>query len=209
MPHLPARFAGIILSFAPLFVHRSWRHAQALLTGAILCPGRRTVASVRRITGRARDRHFVNTHRVLSRAAWSPRSAARILLRLLVEAFVPHGPVVLALDDTIERRWGRRIQARGIYRDPVRSSGAHFVKTSGLRWMSLMLLTPIPWAGRVWALPFLTALVPSERACLERGHRHKTLLDVGRQMALQARRWLPGRDLVLVGGSAFSALLFL
>ena len=117
--------------------------------------------------------------------------------------------MVLALDDTIERRWGRRIQARGIYRDPVRSSGAHFVKTSGLRWMSLMLLAPIPWAGRVWALPFLTALGPSERACRERGHRHKTLLDVGRQMALQVRRWLPGRDLVLVGDSAFSALLFL
>lgn len=209
MPHLPARFAGIILSFAPLFVHQSWRNAQALLIGTILCSGRRTVASVLRITGRAHDRHFVNTHRVLSRAAWSPRSAARILVRLLVEAFVPHGPVVLALDDTIERRWGRRIQARGIYRDPVRSSGAHFVKTSGLRWMSLMLLAPIPWAGRVWALPFLTALVPSERACRERGHRHKTLLDVGRQMALQVRRWLPERDLVLVGDSAFSALMFL
>ncbi|TXM96206.1 transposase, partial [Methylobacterium sp. WL64] len=209
MPHLPARFAGIILSFAPLFVHRSWRYAQALLIGAILCPGQRTVASVLRITGRARDRHFVNTHRVLSRAAWSPRTGARILLRLLVEAFAPRGPIVLALDDTIERRWGRRIQARGIYRDPVRSSGAHFVKTSGLRWMSLMLLAPIPWAGRVWALPFLTALVPSERACRERGRRHKTLLDVGRQMALQARRWLSGRDLVLVGDSAFSALLFL
>ena len=100
-------------------------------------------------TGRTRDRHFVNTHRVLSRAAWSPRTGARILLRLLVEAFAPRGPIVLALDDTIERRWGRRIQARGIYRDPVRSSGAHFVKTSGLRWMSLMLLAPSPWAGRV------------------------------------------------------------
>ena len=209
MPHLPAHFAGIILSFAPLFVHRSWRHAQALLIGTILCPGRRTVASVLRITGRARDRRFVNTHRVLSRAAWSPRTGARILLRLLVEAFAPRGPIVLALDDTIERRWGRRIWARGIYRDPVRSSGAHFVKSSGLRWMSLMLLAPIPWAGRVWALPFLTALVPSERACRERGRRHKILLDVGRQMALQARRWLSGRDLVLVGDSAFSALLFL
>ena len=91
----------------------------------------------------------------------------------------------------------------------MRSSDAHFVKTSGLRWMSLMLLAPIPWAGRVWALPFLTALVPSERSCRERGRRHKTLLDVGRQLALQARRWLPGRDLVLVGDSGFSALLFL
>jgi hypothetical protein len=118
-------------------------------------------------------------------------------------------PVILALDDTIERRRGKGISAKGIDRDPVRSSDSHFVKASGLRWMSLMLLAPIPWAGRVWALPFLTALVPSERACRERGHRHKPLLDVGRQLALQARRWLRGRDLVLIGDSGFSALLFL
>jgi hypothetical protein len=209
MPPLPARFAGIILAFAPLFVHRSWQHAQVLLIGAILTPGRRTVTGVLRIMGRSRERHFVNFHRILSRAAWSPRTGARSLLRMLIEAFVPNGPVVLALDDTIERRWGRRIKARGIYRDPVRSSDAHFVKTSGLRWMSLLLLAPIPWAGRVWALPFLTALAPSERACREQGRRHKPLLDVGRQLALQARRWLPGRDLVLVGDSGFAALLFL
>lgn len=209
MPTLPARFAGIILAFAPLFVHRSWPHAQLLLIGAILAPGRRTVTRLLRIMGRAHDRHFVNFHRILSRAAWSPRRGARILLGQLLDAFVPSGPVVLAMDDTIERRWGRRIRARGIDRDPVRSSEAHCVKASGLRWMSLMLLAPIPWAARVWALPFLTALVPSERACREHGRRHKPLLEVGRQLALQARRWLPGRDLVLVGDSGFSALLFL
>ncbi len=169
MPDLPARFAGVIIAFAPLFVHRSWRHAQTLLIGAILAPGRRTVASLLRIMGRSHKRDFVNYHRVLSRAAWSPRAGARILLGLLIDAFVPNGPIVLAVDDTIERRWGRRIRARGIYRDPVRSSDAHFVKTSGLRWMSLMLLAPIPWAGRVWALPFLTALAPSERCCRESG----------------------------------------
>ena len=209
MPDLPARFAELILAFAPLFVHRSWRHAQLLLIGAILTPGRRTVASALRIMGRAQDRRFVNVHRILNRAAWSPRAGGRILLGLLIAAFAPRGPVVLALDDTIERRRGKRIAAKGIYRDPVRSSDSHFVKASGLRWMSLMLLAPLPWAGRIWALPFLTSLVPSERACRERGRRHKPLLDVGRQLALQARRWLPGRDLVLVGDGGFSALLFL
>jgi hypothetical protein len=146
---------------------------------------------------------------VLSRAAWCPRVAARVLLGLLLDAFAARGPVIMALDDTIERRRGKCIAAKGVYRDPVRSSDAHFVKASGLRWMSLMLLAPVPWAGRVWALPFLTALVPSERFCRKRGRRHKTLLDVGRQLALQARRWLRGRDLVLVGDSGFSALLFL
>ena len=208
MPQLPARFTGVILAFAPLFVHRSWGHAQVLLIGALLVPGRRTVASVLRITGRSRERRFVNYHRVLSRAAWCPRVGARILLGLLAEAFVPSGPVVMAVDDTIERRWGRRIRARGIRRHPVRSSDAHLVKMSGLRWMSLMLV-PIPWAGRAWALPFLTALVPSERACRMQGRRHRTPLDVGRRMVLQARRWLPGRGLVLVADSGFSALLFL
>ena len=69
---------------------------------------------------------------------------------------------------------------------------------SGLRWISLMRLAPVPWAERVWALPFLTALVPSERYNAAKGRRHKTLLDFGRQLALQARRWLPGRDLVVV-----------
>ena len=209
MPRLPARFAGIIIAFAPLFVYRSWKHAQVLLIGALLAPGQRTVARLLRIAGLSRERHFVNYHRVLSRASWCPRAGARILLGLLVDAFVPDGPLVMAVDDTIERRRGRCIRAKGIYRDPVRSSDAHFVKTSGLRWMSLMLLVPIPWAGRIWALPVLTALAPSERFCRERGRRHKTLLDWGRQLALQVRRWLPGRDLILVADSGFSALLFL
>jgi DDE superfamily endonuclease len=116
---------------------------------------------------------------------------------------------VLGIDDTIERRRGKRIAAKGIYRDPVRSSKSHFVKASGLRWLSLMLLAPIPWAGRMWALPFLTALAPSERYCRERGRRHKKLTDWARQMALQARRWLPGREIVLLGDSSFAALDFL
>src|ERR1700712_3351700 len=160
MLQLPPRFATVILSFAPLFFQRSWRHAEVLLLGAILAPGTRTVARLLRITGLAQERHFVNYHRLLNRAVWSPRAATGILLRLLVAAFVPHGPVVLGLDDTIERRRGARIAAKGIYRDPVRSSHGHFVKASGLRWLSLMLLAPIPWAGRIWALPFLTALAP-------------------------------------------------
>src|ERR1044071_7693728 len=151
-----------------------------------------------------RERHFVNYHRVLNRAAWSSRLASQLLLRLLIERFAPNGPVVLGLDDTIERRRGKRIAAKGIYRDPVRSSHGHFVKASGLRWLSVMLLVPIPWAQRIWVLPFLTALAPSERYNRERGRRHKKLTEWGRQVVLQARRWLPGRELVLVADSSFA-----
>src|SRR5436853_3071859 len=206
MLRLPARFAEVILCFAPLFVHRSWRHAEMLLIGAILTPGQRTVTSILRMIGLGRERRFVNYHRVLNRAAWSGRAAARVLLGLLLDAFVPTGPVLLGLDDHIERRRGKCIRAKGIYRDPVRSSKGHFVKASGLRWLSLMLLAPIPWAGRTWALPFLTALAPSERYCRERGVPHKKLTDWARQMGLQARRWLPGREIVLLGDGSFAAL---
>jgi hypothetical protein len=206
MPRLPSRFAAIILAFAPLFLHRSWRHVEVLLIGAILAPGTRTVTGALRITGLSRERRFVNYHRVLNRAVWSPRAASRILLGLLLDAFVPTGPVVLGIDDTVERRRGKRIAAKGIYRDPVRSSDAHFVKASGLRWLSLMLLAPVPWAGRIWALPFLTALAPSARYCREHGRPHKKLTDWARQLVLQARRWLPGRELVVVGDTSFAAL---
>ena len=206
MPCLPSRFAAVILAFAPLFFQRSWRHAEVLLTGAILAPGKRTVTSLLRIMGLTHERRFVNYHRVLNRAEWSARAASRVLLGLLIDVFVPTGPVVLGIDDTIERRRGKCITAKGIYRDPVRSSHGHFVKASGLRWLSLMLLAPVPWAGRVWALPFLTALAPSERYCQERGRQHKKLTDWARQLVLQARRWLPGRQLVVVGDSGFAAL---
>lgn len=125
---LPARFAAVILCFAPLLFQRSWRHAEVLLVGAILAPGRRTVTSILRIAGLSQERRFVNYHRVLNRAAWSGRAAAKVLLGLLLDAFLPAGPVLLGLDDTIERRRGKRISAKGIYRDPVRSNGGHFVK---------------------------------------------------------------------------------
>ena len=205
----PLRFASLLLAFAPLFSHRVWRHAQLLLLGALLAPGKRTVTSALRILGLADERRFTTYHRVLNHARWSPRRASQILLRLLVRRFALTGPLVFGLDDTIERRRGARIQAKGIYRDPVRSSHAQLVKASGLRWLSLMRLTEIPWAGRVWALPFLTVLAPSERYYQERDRRPKKLPDWARQMLLQLRRWLPDRALVLVSDSSFAALEFL
>ncbi len=206
MSTLPTRFASIIVAFAGLFRQRTWSHAKTLLLGAILTPGVRTVASVLRVLGLGAERHFVNYHRVLSRAAWSPRAASRILLGLLVRTFVPTGPIVFGIDDTIERRRGGKIRAKGIYRDPVHSSDSHFVKASGLRWLSVMLLAPIPWAKRTWALPVLTALAPSERYAEERGIRHKRLTDWARQLLLQLGRWLPGRTLILVADTTFAAL---
>ncbi|CAA9311234.1 hypothetical protein AVDCRST_MAG94-961 [uncultured Leptolyngbya sp.] len=196
----------LILTFAPLFSKPVWESAIVLLVGAMLAPGKRTVSAILRVLGLQHEQHFQNYHRVLSRAVWSSRHASRLLFQQVVSVFAPDGLLVMGIDDTIERRWGKRITARGIYRDPVRSSDSHFVKTSGLRWLSLMLLVDIPWAHRVWALPFFTILAPSQRHHQSRGHRHKKLTDWARQMLTQVRRWLPHRAIVLVADSSFAAL---
>lgn len=207
MRNLPRAIIPLLRQFELLFSERVWEWAKILLVGAILAPGKRTVTAALRVMGLSDEAQFQNYHRVLNRAVWSPRAASRILLRLLVSVFVPpDAPIVLGLDDHIERRRGAKIKAKGIYRDPVRSSRSFFVKTSGLRWLSLMLLAPIPWAQRVWALPFLTVLAPSERYHHEHGKRHKSLTDWARQMLMQVRRWLPERVLVVVADSSYAAL---
>jgi hypothetical protein len=123
--------------------------------------------------------------------------------------------LILGLDDTIERRKGSKIAAKGIYRDPVRSSQSHFVKTSGLRfllvrqhltgysrWLCLMLLVPIPFAARVWALPFMTILAASERYNIKHKKPHRILTDWARVMLRTVQRWFPERQLMVVADSA-------
>jgi hypothetical protein len=206
MPTLRTEYITILGAFARLFSKRIWEHARILLIGAILSPAERTVTAALRVMGLSLEKHFPNYHRVLNRAVWSSLEASRILLGLLISAFAINGPILLGLDDTIERRRGAKIKAKGIYRDPVRSSHSHMVKASGLRWLSLMLLTPIPWAKRVWALPFLTVLAPSERYYQGKERRHKKLTEWARQMVLQVRRWLPKRLLVVVADSSFAVI---
>jgi len=164
------------------------------------------VSSALHAVGLAHLPTFQTYHRVLNRARWSNLSASRILLRLLVTTFAPTGPLVLGIDETIERRHSQKIAATGIYRDPVRSSHSHFVKVNGLRWICLMLLVPVPWAGRTWALPFLTALAPSERYAQLRGRRHKSITLWARQLIRLVHRWLPDRQLVIVGDRGYASL---
>jgi hypothetical protein len=187
-----------------------FQHVQVLVAGAILAPGRRTVSSALRAMGLDQHKRFHRYHRVLSRARWSSREVSRVLLGLLVEAFVCEGdPLVVGIDETLERRYGRKIAARGIYRDPVRSNHENFVKASGLRWVCVMLLVPVPWASRVWALPFLSALAPSERYAAKRGRRHKKITEWAWQLLLQVRRWHPEREIVAVADRAYASLKLL
>lgn len=206
MPTLPPAMLSLLAPFAPCFSRRVWPHTLVLVVGTLLAPGRRTVTAALRVMGLDQCRRFERYHRVLNRDRWSSLTVSRTVLGLLVATFASTGPLVLGIDETIERRRGAMIAAKGIYRDPVRSSRGHFVKASGLRWVCLMLLVPIPWAARTWALPFLTALAPSERYDQEHGRRHKTLTDWARQLLRTVRRWWPDRALVVVADSTYAAL---
>jgi hypothetical protein len=199
----------VLAPFARLFSERVFHHVQLLVAGTMLAPGKRTVASALRAVGLQEERRFCRYHRVLSRAAWSSREASRILLELLVEAFAPDGPLVLGVDETLERRRGKKIAAKGIYRDPVRSTHSHLVKTSALRWACLTLLAPVPGTSRVWALPFLAALAHSERYAKECAKRHKSLTEWAWQMLLLVRRWHPKRRIVAVADGGYASLKLL
>ena len=206
MLSLPIAFTSALGVFAPVFSRPVWQHVKVLLTGAVLAPGNRTVTAILQIMGRTAASDFQTYHRVLNRAVWSPLTASRLLLRFLVAVFIPSGMVVFGLDDTIERRRGEQITAKGISRDPVRSSHTHFVKVSGLRWLACMVLVPLSWADRVWALPFLTVLCPSERFYAQRGRRHQPLTARAWQMMRLIGRWMPGREIVWVADSSFAVL---
>jgi len=208
---LPEPIMTLLIPFKPLFRQPTWVKGQILFIGAILATGKRTVTAALRVMGLSDEPHFANYHQVLNRAVWSSQHMSEILLALLMKYLDSDDtqPLVFGIDETIERRWGAKIAKRGIYRDGVRSSQSHFVKTSGLRWISLLWLTEMPWAERIWALPFLTVLAPSERYHEQSGRQHKKLTDWARQMIFQLRRWLPHRALVVVADYSYAALEFL
>jgi DDE superfamily endonuclease len=203
---VPPILLTLMEAFRGFFTAPVFDHVLVLVTGAVLTPGKRTVSAVLRIMGLGQAGGFALYHHVLSQARWDSRAIACKLLAMILDRFLPAGPVIIGIDDTIERRWGQKIAARGIYRDPVRSSHGHFVKASGLRWLSFMAMIPLPLAQRRWALPFLTLLAPSQRHDDTKGKRHKSLVDWARQGILQIKRWLPGRLIITVADSSFAAI---
>jgi hypothetical protein len=148
---VPAILATWLAVFRPCFTAPVWNHILVLVAGAVLAPGKRTVTQALRVMGLADRPGFGRYHEALNRARWDARDVSRKLLLHLLAVLSPSGEVVIAIDDTIERRWGAKIKARGIYRDPVRSSHGQFVKTSGLRWLSLAVILPVPFSRRRWA----------------------------------------------------------
>jgi hypothetical protein len=207
MPTPSPAIIQILQAFAPAFTAPTFANALVLLYGAILTVGRRTVAAALRAVGLADHPHFGTYHRVLNRARWSPLRLSRLLLGLLVATMLaPDAPLVLLVDETLERRRGRRIAWRGYFRDPLRSTAGRGVTSAGVRWLCAALLVPLPWSARPWALPVLTvpALAPATSQRL--GKRHRTVVERAQLLVRLVRRWQPGRQIALVGDGTYAAV---
>lgn len=193
-----------ILPFAVLFSTSSWENAQTLLFGAILCRGKRTVCSILRTLGLQHEPGFSKYHRLLNHAKWSSRQGSYILLKMLLQCIPKGARPVIFIDETLERRKGKKIKEKGLYRDAVASTKSNVVKRYGIKWLSMSLSLRFPFAKRKFALPFFTVLEPSSFCCKQQKKRHKTTMDWSRQMIMQLVCWVPHLPFILVGDGGFA-----
>jgi hypothetical protein len=204
---LPSPIITILAHFQPLFTAPTWQKAVTLLIGTLLARGRRTVTAALRQTGHQMDGHFSLFHQVLNRARWSSLQVSRQLLQVLVNSFVTAGgSVEIVIDETLERRWGRKISKRGHWRDSLLSSKERSVSSSGLRWVTMALIVTLPWTKRHWALPFLSVLATTPKVSEGLKRRHKTLARLAQQMVIVVRRWLPAVAIKVIGDGAYSVI---
>jgi len=207
MPIPAQEIISLLSVFAIAFTAPTWKNALVLLSGAILAPGRRTVTSALRVMGLEDEPRFEKYHRVLNRNRWDPLLLSKLLLGLIIKLCVPEGmPLILAVDETLERRWGPKIKYLSVFRDPVRSTKKKVVYTSGLRWLNMAIVIPVPWAKRRWALPFLTVALLAPKRSAKLGKRHRSSIARAGQLISQVRRWYPDREVVVVGDGAFAAV---
>ena len=204
MTTLPPYIISVLLPFSSIFLRsKVWSKALLLIVGALLCRGGRTVCGALRVLGMKGEDRFERYHRVLSRDRWDPMKGAKILLNMLVGD--NPGPVVIAIDEHIERRGGRKIKAKGCYRDAVRSSKGFLVRCFGLKWITVMVVKNFSWGSRSFALPFLTVLATSKKADANAGKTHKTTIDWAIQIMMQIRRWLPACTIIFTGDGGFTS----
>lgn len=204
MPTLPPAILAILQPFATVFLQeRVFRKALTLFIGCILCTGGVTVCAALRAVGLVTDQAYGRFHRLLNRNHWNMLLASKILLQMIVNAF-PSTILTFSVDDTIERRRGKKIKAKGMFKDPVGTGSGKPVTCSGLRWTPVMILVRVPFMKRTVALPFLTILSPSERTSEKIGRRHKSPQRTAEQVCHLLRRWFPKHTIVFVADAGYA-----
>lgn len=203
---IPELMIAVLAPFAQLFSRPTWLKIQVMFIGAILCQGRRCVTDILRIMGLGNEKRFEKYHRVLNRDVFNPLLGSKILFGLLVDLLPPLIEIIVVMDDTLERRKGKHIKAKGCYRDAVRSSQSHVVTAFGLKWLSCCLIIQLPWSKRPWSLPFLTLLQCSKKYNEKHNHRHRTSIDYATIAIKLISRWIKGRPVIFLGDGGFACI---
>jgi hypothetical protein len=207
MPTPSPLIIQLVCCFAGALTAPARAKLQTLLIGALLAPGRRTVCAALAACGLRQPATFGKYHRFFNRDRWSPLLLSCLLATLLASSFLPAtAPLVVLIDETLERRRGPKIHYKGWFRDPVRSSGNRVVHSLGIRWLCACLLVSVPWSQRPWALPFWVVPVLSAKTCQRLRKRHRSSIGWVMVLITRLRRWFPKREIVLVGDGGFAAV---
>lgn len=200
---LPPEAHQLVQVLALHFTCPTYQRLSALLVGAVLTTGRRTVANVLRTLRHLAPGHRTSYQRVLSRAPWSGLALGCALVRFLLDHVVPDGPVTILGDDTVDGHKGEHVHGKARHRDPVRSTHSYTTWRYGHRWVVLAVLVKFPFATRPWALPVLVDLYRSEEDDRKRRRPHRTPARIACVLLRLLLTRFPGRTFVFVGDSGY------
>jgi hypothetical protein len=202
---LPRAAQPILAAFSVAFTDATFQRVLLLILAALLTRGRHTITALLRTLGPLAQGHFSDFHRVLSRAAWRPLRLSRILATLVLALVPEDQPLVVPVDDTNPQHKGKRVYGKGKHHDACRSTHSHTVWVWGHKWVVLAINVKFPFASRPWALPVLCALYRPEELNKAEGRRHKTPIDLARQLLAVLIHWFPRRRFILVGDGGYAS----
>lgn len=202
---LSSAAGSLFEEFAPAFTRPTFARAVVMAFAAILTVGRRTVQNLLRTVGSLAPGHPSSYHRLFSSRRWRPWVLSRALARFILRCWVPEGPVMLAGDDTVDEHGGDRVYGKACHRDAVRSTHSFTAYRWGHKWVVLAVLVRFPFASRPWALPILVALYRSKADDKREGRRHKTSVDLMRQLLAGLLHAFPERTFVFAGDGGFAS----
>jgi DDE superfamily endonuclease len=201
--NVPTCAMPILTMFRPAFSAPTYHRFMILALAAVLTTGRRTVTNLLCTARHQAQGHASSYHRVLSQRRWSAWTLARLLITFLLNHVVPHGPVLLAGDDTVTEHPGPKVFGKGRHRDGVRSTHGYTAYRWGHTWVVVSVLVKLPVATRPWALPVLVALYRPPEWDHVHGTRHKTPAHLARLLLARLVRWFPTRHFIFIGDTGY------
>ncbi|WP_204019197.1 IS701 family transposase, partial [Sphaerimonospora thailandensis] len=192
---LPPSLAGLFERFRPCFTAPTFETFCMLMAGFIACAGTRTVCGMLSGAGLARVWPHDRAHAFFARRRWNAEHLGLTLARLVADLLIGEGaPVLVAVDDTLFRRRGKKVWAASWFHDG--SAPEAHATGYGNNWVICAIVVRLPFMTRPVALPVLAGLV-------KKGTVSASRLEVARRLVTALAEALPGRKIDVVGDAAY------